>query len=413
MDLEQQLRSAYAERLDALDLPAGDAGDARRTGARLRTRRRLAVGVAAVAVVAVAVGGSLLGTGRVSVGPSHSTGHWRELPAPPLSPRAYAESVWTGHEVIVLGGETDPCSPGADCATASAELRDGAAYDPATDTWRRIADAPVSVGSGDRLVEAGGLVVLRHWRQGGSDWFAYVPEADAWSRIDGVPHPIGDLPAAAGSDVYVTSGRGVAVYSVVRREWSTLPADPIQPRLSQRRVTATSVGPVVTGYDSTQPDDGRSPSVVLADVWDGTSWRRLPATGQLGNNWFWTGIVMVDPEPNTGDSGETDDSGRVYPVGGTLDPATGRWDRLPGAITAQVDGGWGVNAQGGRWSAVYGQVYDTETGRVWTLPRPDGAPEVGTTAIWADDALLAFGGVAYGSGASAGKVTDHAWLYTP
>ena len=42
-------------------------------------------------------------------------------------------------------------------------------------------------------------------------------------------------------------------------------------------------GSSVSGYDETQPNDGHEPSLVLADVWDGEGWTRLPATGQLGN----------------------------------------------------------------------------------------------------------------------------------
>jgi hypothetical protein len=414
MDLEEQLRQTYAERLEELDVAGGDIGAARRTGARLRARRRLTVGAAAVALVAVAVGGAVLRPGGVSPGPSDGGGHWRELPAPPLSPRADAQGVWTGHEVILLGGQSDPCGPGADCSVASLELRDGAAYDPGADTWRPIADAPVPVGPGDRLVSAGGRVVLRHWRQGGSDWFVYDAAADQWSRISGVPHGIGDLPSALGPDVYALVGGQVAVYDVVSDRWSTLPPDRMEPRLRHRRVTATSAGPVVTGYDSTQPDDGRSPSVVLADVWDGDAWHRLPPTDQVDNNgWFWTGARMVDPDPTRVDGGETDPFPHDYPAGGILDPSTGHWQPLPDAVSDSVDGGWGLNAQGGRWSATYGQVFDTELGRVRTLPRPEGAPDRGTTAVWAGQELLAFGGVGSSRGETGEALTHKAWLYLP
>ncbi len=225
MDLEQQLKDTYAERLDGLDATGGDLDAARRTGARLRVRRRVAVGGAALAVVAVAIGGSLLGTGQISIGPSDSRGEWRELPAAPLSPRAYAESVWTGQEVIVLGGETDPCPPTADCASPSKVLSDGAAYNPRTDSWREIPPAPVPVGSGDRLVVADGVVVLRDWRQGGSRWFTYEPDHNRWSRIDDVPEGIGDLPSAYGSKVYALVGGRVAVYDVRSFQWSMLPPE--------------------------------------------------------------------------------------------------------------------------------------------------------------------------------------------
>jgi hypothetical protein len=410
MDLEQQLRETYAGRLDALDPTGGDVAAARRRGARMRNRRRLLAGAAAAAV-SVAVGGSLVGTGRVAVGPSHGQGAWRELPAPPLSPRADAVSVWTGREVIVLGGDSDPCPPNADCQSAPRELRDGAAYDPATGAWRAIPPSPVPVGPGDRLVAADGVAVLRHWRPHGSSWFTYEPDHNRWSRIGGVPTGVGDLPSAIGPRVYAPVGRRVAVYDVKRFRWALLPPDRNRPALAQRRVTATAEGPVVTGFDATRPNDGRSPSIVLADVWDGSRWRRLPATGQVGNDeWFWTGSRMVDPHPGTLDGGSVDGWGRAYPVGGVLDPATGRWSRLPAEFVDDADG-WGVNASGGRWVATYGQLYDTDTGRVTALARPDGAPDDGVTASWAGDRLLAFGGATYGGEGS--TVTDQAWLYTP
>jgi hypothetical protein len=426
MDLEQQLKETYAERLGGVDLTGGDPAAARRTGARMRVRRRVAVGATAVAVVALAAGGSLLGTDRISTGPSGSTGEWRELPAAPLSPRANAQAVWTGAEVLVVGGEEHPCPPGADCAAVDDGLRDGAAYDPGTDSWHPIADAPVPVMSGDRLVAAGGEVVLRHWRQDGSDWFSYDPEADDWSRIPNVPDGVGDLPSAIGPDVYAMVGHRVAVYSVPRSDWTLLPPDPIEPALAQRVVTATDVGPVVTGVDATQPNDGHEPSLLLADVWDGSEWRRLPPSEQLaGNSWSWTGTRMVDPEPFTLDGGQVDGWGRSYPMGGTLDPATGTWGPLPDALVNAPQGddrGWVVSAADGRWIAVLGQVYDDSTGQVTRLSQPAGAPAYGIAGAWADDRLVAFGGTDFkvdqgcrGPASVCDQVdlSNHAWLWTP
>lgn len=414
MDLEQRLRETYAERLDHADLPRGDVAAARRTGARMRVRRRLLMGAVAVAVVAVAAGGSLLGTGRMSILPAGPGGQWRELPAAPLSPRADAQSVWTGREVIVVGGEEHPCPPNADCAVADPVLRDGAAYDPETDTWRRIADAPVPIGPGSRLVVANDDVVVRPTV--GSDWFRYDPGADHWSRIPDVPAEVGDLPSALGSEVYVLAGSAVAVYSVTDRTWSTLPPDPITPRLAQRRVTATTSGPVVTGIDATQPNDGHEPPLAYADVWDGSRWRRLPRLPQLyGGSFTWTGVRMVDPEPYTLDGGQVDAWDRAYPMGGILDPATGAWSSLPEALVNPPEGddrGWGVSAAGGPWFAVLGQVYDDSTGEVSELPRPDGAPSYGMSAVWAGDHLFVFGGAGETDSLST-AATDRAWLWTP
>jgi hypothetical protein len=417
MDLEQQLKETYAERLDHLDLPYGDVGAARRTGAGMRVRRRVALGAAAAAVVVVAAGGSLLGTGRMSIGPSVPGGDWRELPAAPLSPRAYAQSVWTGREVLVVGGEKNPCPPNADCAVPDDQLRDGAAYDLRTHTWRTIQAAPVPVGPGDRLVVADGVVVLRDSQQQGSRWFSYEPDHDRWSQIDDVPPGIGDLPSALGSRVYAIAGRQVAVYDVDTLRWTMLPPDTIEPALSQRRVTATDVGPVITGEDSTQPHDGSAPSLMLADVWDGTQWRRLPPTQQLANNeWSWTGTRMVDPEPFTLDGGEVDGWGRAYPMGGILDPATGTWAPLPDALVNPPQGdnrGWGVSASGGPWITELGQVYDDATGQVWQLARPDGAPDYASAATWADGRLVVFGGTDLGADGAVDGLSNRAWLWTP
>lgn len=418
MDLEQRLRTTYAEHLDHVDVPTGDVAAARRTGDRLRARRRAAVGLAAFAVVALGVGSALLGSGRVSLGPSGGDGHWRELPAAPLSPRAYAQTVWTGKEVLVIGGDPQPCPPNADCVAPSPSLRDGAAYDPVAGLWHSIADAPVPVGPGDRLLRVGDVVVLRHWLSQGSAWFSYDLGQDRWESIRGVPEKAGDLPSAYGGDLYVLAGRRVARYDASTRRWTLLQADPLRPRLVERRITATPLGPVVTGLDASAPSGGENPSPVIADVYDihvdstlGL-WRRLPVTGQVANNmWSWAGTRMVDPEPYELDGGHVHNWGHPYPQGGILDPATGRWSPLPDALVDPPQGdhdAWSLAAAGGSWFAVGGQAYDDATGRVYRLERPDGAPSYGSAAAWAGGGLLAFGGAGGG-----GETTNRAWAWTP
>jgi hypothetical protein len=304
--------------------------------------------------------------------------------------------------VIVLGGDTHPCPPNADCAFAPHYRRDGAAYDPTTDAWRAIPPAPVPVGPGDRLVVADGVVVLRDWRQHGSRWFTYEPDHHRWSHLDGVPAGVGDLPSAFGTRVYVTAGPRVAVYDVRRFRWSLLPPDPITPRLTHRRVTATPYGPVVTGY--------AGGPLVVADLWDGRTWRRL-TTGQTGNNdWTWTGRRLLDLQ-----SWYLDTAGQTPPTrpeGGTLDLPNGGWEALPADFDRPGSGdSWGVNALGGRRSTVFGRVYDDATGSVVTLSQPGDAAEFGTAAVWADDRLVVFGGQTLASDGA--RVTDRAWSWTP
>ena len=411
MDLEQRLKETYADRLGGLEPSGGDVAEARRMGVRMRSRRRLVVGAAAAVAVVLAVGGTLVGTGRVSVGPSHGRGSWREVPAAPISPRANALSVWTGREVVVLGGEAQPCAPNADyCGLGEADLRDGAAYDPRSNTWRDIPPAPVPVGPGDRLVVADGVVVLRHWLQHGSRWFTYEPDHHRWSRIDRVPAGVGDLPSAYGSKVYALLGRRVAVYDVRSFRWSVLPPDLQGRSLRQRRVTATPFGPVVTGYDSAAAADGSvSTTPVVADVFDGTAWDRLPPSGIAGNDWSWVGDRMVDFD-SFAHQGMAPRPGLA--LGGLLDPSSGRWSPLPDSALETPEHSWSAVAFGpGAWAACWGLVYDVAGGEAWTLPRPHDAPDQGVTATWAGDRLLAFGGASFGSNGS--TASNHAWLYTP
>lgn len=413
LDLEQQLRASYADRLGAVDVPAGDPAAARRTGLRMRRSRRFAVAGVTAAVVAVAVAGVVDGRDGRSVEPTAPLGHWREIPAPPLSPRAEAQAVWTGSEVLVIGGGTEVCPPTADCiADVIHALRDGAAYDPRTNSWRTIPPAPVPVVPGDRLVVANGIVVLEHTRRLATRWFTYEPDRNRWSRIAHAPANATNDATAVGSHVYVSTGRRVAVYDVDRSRWSLLPPDRNNPRLTQRSVTATSAGAVVTGFDATQPNDGIEPSLVLADVWDGTAWRRLPPSDQLEGAFVWTGRRLVDATPFTENGGEVNGWGRDIPQGGTLDPSTGEWGRLPKALTGDP-GGWSVSASGGAWFASAGQAYDDDSGRVYDLDRPDGAADYAVAGAWADGRLLVFGGVDTSQGYTGKALTNRAWIWTP
>jgi hypothetical protein len=118
---------------------------------------------------------------------------WRTLPAAPIGGRSEHQAVWTGREMIVWGGYTR-------CCPTDSVIHDGAAaaYDPATDRWRRIAPVPppwsgddgtaVTVADGDRPMI---------WRRG--RLAAYDPAADRWLEIPGAlppPEPTPGEPTA-------------------------------------------------------------------------------------------------------------------------------------------------------------------------------------------------------------------------
>jgi hypothetical protein len=82
---------------------------------------------------------------------------WRPLAAAAApSPRVGASAVWTGHEMLVWGGTSPTCGPsgsGGPCA-------DGAAYDPATDTWRPIASDPAAPARSGHVAAWSGTEML-------------------------------------------------------------------------------------------------------------------------------------------------------------------------------------------------------------------------------------------------------------
>lgn len=105
---------------------------------------------------------------------------WRQLPAAPLSARARMQAAWTGKEMIVWGGE--------DARHGDRGPVDGAAYNPETNTWRRISDAPGDGRSGagtlmvgDKTAFFGGSNV--HGASAATATLVYEPTADKWITI--------------------------------------------------------------------------------------------------------------------------------------------------------------------------------------------------------------------------------------
>jgi hypothetical protein len=346
--------------------------------------------------------------------PSERHSAWQRLPDPPLAARSGPVAAWTGSEVLVVGGDTGkPCPPSADCAGPAHYARDGARYVVATRSWRPMADAPVEIPDSSPSALVGGtLFVLA-----GDVLVAYDVAADVWSRVQTPPRFRGGQLLADGDRLVVASGSDEEqvtpdrVYDPPSRRWSTLPEDPIGPAFD-RVMTAVPAGMVLTAHALVDNPGADGPSLVLAARFDQASqtWTRLPDSDQLGGGaWTWTGSRLVDPSLGGADGGEVGNYGRTVPFGGILDPATGRWSRLPHA-PEEGSGEWPVQALGGRFAAGGGWTYDDET-RSWApVPRPAGAPDEPGVAVWADDRLVVIGGL-HGSREST-QVTrsPHAWI---
>jgi hypothetical protein len=187
-----------------------------------------------------------LGVGAllVAAGSAETTGEtrpWRELPAPPLSPRELPTGFWTGSEVVLVGGsDAPPCSPTASCRPPTTPpLADGAAFDPKTGTWRPIAEAPVAFSWAAPAVV--GSTAYLHvpgepWRPDApSAFLAYRIDEDRWEEL---PVPTSDpgasfelIPGEGRLFAYDSSGhQPTRAFDLAAKSWSEIPDDSVLPR---------------------------------------------------------------------------------------------------------------------------------------------------------------------------------------
>ncbi len=90
------------------------------------------LGAVAAVILAVVVGAATLRDATVHPAAELAAGTWSAMDSGPLSPRFAPSVVWTGTEMVVIGGFDQ----------SGAVLSDGAAYNPSTDTWRPISSKP-------------------------------------------------------------------------------------------------------------------------------------------------------------------------------------------------------------------------------------------------------------------------------
>jgi hypothetical protein len=165
--------------------------------------------------------GDSTGTSTMAITPiayDPSTDAWTALPEPPVGRRQSAASVWTGTEWIVWGG-----------TTGTTELADGAAWNPASQTWRTLAPSPLSarrvrgVWTGKEMIvdagSTGGEPITGNNELALADGGAYDPATDTWRTIsEGLAHP-GFVPVWTGSKVVMFAKGGAVVYDVASDKW--------------------------------------------------------------------------------------------------------------------------------------------------------------------------------------------------
>lgn len=351
VDIENRLRKTYRAVADRtrtdVGLPepdhqrpvllvADELAPRRRTPGRLAVAAAALAVVGAAAVVAVTIAG---GDKKVDVG----SGNELHLPDAPLDARFDHSAVWTGTEMIVFGGyRDDDAEPGT-----TNDLRDGAAYTPATRSWRRIADMPKSIRGGSLAVWTGREIVAIYTGgefpvpDGTPFGAAYDPATDEWRLIESpdlgvLPHLPGQGQVAWTGDRVLVTGLmategglldpdqvGAATYDPATGTWEELPDAPA-PFTEFGKAVWTGTELVYVGPSR---DDGSDPVVLALDP-AAKSWRTLPQF-PLADRWSalvaWSGREVIVAGGAPAAQGSTTE----FRDAAALDPATGRWTQLP------------------------------------------------------------------------------------
>ena len=321
-------------------------------------------------------------------------GTWRSTAMPPIDGRTDFGMVWTGTQAVIWGGYES--SPKKSVFIAAAP-RGGAAYDPATDRWRTIPDAPIPGRGSPVMVWTGTEVVVfggRIGEQSRLDGAAWNPATRTWRTIARSPLT-GDEPIGAwlGDRLYVVTSAAAGAYDPATDRWTELPAAPIRPGWRTAAVAAGRLFVIAFG-------DGATPPVEWA-VLD-------PTTGTWHH-----GDAPIDPTEAGVDFTGAGDMIVSTDHGATFDPVTETWEttpRCPGVSAGTVwTGGYllGVTAA---WQAYNGSCDQLP-------PAPKRAPPFNDTngrefpvAVWTGREYFTWSG---GTGGDIVWVPKDGAVFTP
>ena len=231
------------------------------------------------------------------------------LPPAPVKNRWWHGAVWTGSEMIVFGGGND-----------SHARRDGAAYDPATKTWRVLPRSPVGgyanslVWTGREMVTWGGIEERASGSAGYPAGFiargaAYDPRVDRWRRLprSGIELRGWHTAVWTGHEMIVWGGvartqttcydcgfpNDAGVFEPSTQQWRRIDPGPIPGRVEH---TAVWTGSRMIVFGGSAPGGGRGRADgasydVVTDGWESLS--PTPIPGRYRHVGLWNGRAMV------------------------------------------------------------------------------------------------------------------------
>ncbi|MDW3216735.1 MAG: hypothetical protein R8G01_22285 [Ilumatobacteraceae bacterium] len=340
-----------------------------------------------------------------------SVSGWRQLPDPPLSARSAAIVADLDGRLVVTGGWELLCPPAAECVVDDVtRFVDGAIYDPGTDQWTPIADAPVPIVAGASTTSGGDLYVTAACVGDSAcanenPILRYRSADDAWDILptpDRLASPMltslsdGTVIAFNSSD---EQGETPDYRLVDDSGWEPLPDDPL-PAVYDRFVLGTGQQIFVFG----SPIDGDAPSKLGAvlDV-DNQTWTELTASNAAGYQ-VWAGDDGYYLNPHFGPSVQ----------GGVYDPATDTWADFP---QPPASDSWRNDMAGiladndATYEYAYGWARDTTTDQWIEIPARPGAPTDGESITNSERSLVVYGGQDWTG--EQGRLLNEIWTWTP
>ena len=326
--------------------------------------------------------------------PDTSAGNaWQMLPEAPIAGRSDAAAVWTGTEMIVWGGQ----------GQRDGALDDGAAYNPSNRTWRTIAPAPISRRAPATAVWTGTEMIVWGDQDGsgsggaGRDGATYDPATDSWRRIAFAPVESTD----AHWGIWTGDEMLVAGYDPVSEDMALAAYDPTDD--VWREVAIPESGPpdavwagteLLVWFPAPGGEGGPVPNHGYALGEDG-SWRRLadPPPTEPAIDIFpfvplvWTGEVVV---------GKRHYDTQVYdPATDTYAEGEGGWGWVRGADvwTGRVVLDWGGSEREGDSYRSTGVAYDPGSDTVTPLPPSPLEGRQSPAAVWTGEEMLVWGGI--------------------
>jgi N-acetylneuraminic acid mutarotase len=178
-----------------------------------------------------------------------TTNRWRKLAHSPLAPSQTPIGAWTGRELVILVTGIELNLP----KRYPASFARAAAYNPRTNTWRRIAPAPdprfswdgaTAIWDGREVLVVGGTLLTNRGLSGGLARIplAYNPRTNRWRRLAAMESGRTDFAAVwTGKRLLVWGGRTTRggppqrpprgfAYDPATNRWSRLPQAPLRGR---------------------------------------------------------------------------------------------------------------------------------------------------------------------------------------